>query len=378
MDMANSKSGQKNPVPMVNLRLAVEETRGEWEMNLEQTLDCSTLILGKHVQRFEEEFAAWLGARAVVGVGAGAGAIELCLRAAGLSAKREVMTTSLTSLFTAQAILCAGLTPRFGDVDPDTLLLDPGDVENRITKRTGAVTVVHLYGQPCPLDRFRGLARTLKLALVQDACQAHGATWGGRPLTAYSPYVAYSFYPTKNLGCLGDGGAVATSSHRIAGRLRLLRDGGRKGDQVARIPAVNSRLDEMQAGFLRAFLPRLVRWNEQRLRLAELYDKSFADVPGVRVLRRPVGSVVHLYVLRAERRDKLRRFLAARGIATGIHYPLPLHLHPAFQISAMRRGDLPHAEKACKEIVSLPLWPQMSDDMIGRVADGIRAFYLGA
>ena len=198
-----------------------------------------------------------------------------------------------------------------------------------------------------------------------------------RPFTKASPYVAYSFYPTKNLPCLGDGGAVLTDSRRVADAVRLLRDGGRRGGQVSLVRAVNSRLDEMQACYLRAFLPHLPRWNEERVKLCAWYDQLLADCRGFRPLARRAGSVCHLYVARAKRRGPLRKFLAEHGIMTGVHYPVPLHLQPAFQDCGARRGDFPVAERACREIVSLPLWPGMRRATIEEVAGRVREFYGG-
>jgi dTDP-3-amino-3,4,6-trideoxy-alpha-D-glucose transaminase len=215
--------------------------------------------------------------------------------------------------------------------------------------------------------------------MVQDACQAHGALFNGRePFTRYSPYVVYSFYPTKNLGCLGDGGAVLTSQVGVAERLRLLRDGGRNGGQVSRMAATHSRLDEVQACFLRAFLPKLEEWNAQRAHLARLYDGALAGCSGVRLLERPRGSVHHLYVIRAHRRRALREHLLRRGISTAVHYPCPLHLQPAFRIFGQKRGELPHAERASREILSLPLWPYMQESEACRVTEEVRKFYLGS
>jgi dTDP-4-amino-4,6-dideoxygalactose transaminase len=205
--------------------------------------------------------------------------------------------------------------------------------------------------------------------VVQDACQAHGA-----PLRYLAP-AAFSFYPTKNLPCLGDGGAVLTDSSALADRLRLARDGGRRNDQVSRVAAINSRLDEMQTCYLRAFLPKLEEWNADRARLAALYDEALANCAAVRPLKRRAGSVCHLYVVRVKKRERLRAHLSARGIATGVHYPVPLHLMPAFRDCGSKRGDFPVAEKACREVLSLPLWPYMPDAAVTEVAAAIREFH---
>lgn len=356
---------------MVDLRSMLAATEPAWRANLDRLFERRQFVLGEQAAAFEEELAADWGARFAVAVGSGTAALELSLRAVGLGdSGAEVLLPALTSPFTAQAVLAAGCRPRFADVDAETLLLDPADAESRIRKRTAALLPVHLYGQSAPLPALSKIARRHSLKMVQDACQAHGL-----PLATFSPAVAYSFYPTKNLPCLGDGGAVLTGSRRVADSLRLLRDGGRRGDQLARVRAVNSRLDEMQACYLRAFLPKLPEWNADRRRLASLYDDALAGCPGIRPVRRAANSVCHLYVVRAERRDRLRRHLAAHGIGSGIHYDVPLHLHPAFAGAGLKRGALPVAERACREIVSLPLWPHMPEQAVAEVAQRVREFY---
>jgi dTDP-4-amino-4,6-dideoxygalactose transaminase len=351
------------PIPMVDLQPLLRATEPAWRANLARLAERRRFILGEQVEAFERELASSMQAKFAVGVGTGTSALELCLRAAGLGeSNSEVIVPALTSPFTAQAVLAAGCRPRFVDVDPEHLLIDL----SAIPSRARAVIPVHLYGQPCGLS---GLSR--KLTIVQDACQAHGAA----PFTKASPFTALSFYPTKNLPCLGDGGAVLTDSPRVAAQLKLLRDGGRNGGQVARIRAVNSRLDEMQACYLRAFLPKLAEANAARRRLAGRYDQALTACAGIRPIERRPGSVCHLYVVRAKRRDALRAFLGERGIATGIHYPVPLHLNPAFRAFGPKRGALPVAEKACREIISLPLYPGLSDSAVDEVAAAIRAFY---
>jgi len=352
-------------IPQVNLSPALRETAKAWRAGMRRLFARSHFILGQELRNFEEEFARASGAAHMIGVGSGTAALELCLRDAAV--RGEVLTSALSAPFTAVGICAAGCTPRFADIDPDTLQIDPGDAADRVTARTRALVPVHLYGQTCDLTRLRKLG----LPIIQDACQAHGARFKGKPLTAYSTYVAYSFYPTKNLGCLGDGGAIATDNNAAAARLKSARDGGRRGDQISHSAGINSRLDELQCCFLRAFLPHLTEWNNQRARIAAIYDEQLAGCPGVRLLLRTADCVHHLYVIRAERRDRLRSYLAAQGIGSAIHYPVPLHHHPAFA----QRVRLPNAESAVKEIVSLPIWPHLSDRVARRIADCVRKFY---
>ena len=364
-------------IPIANLKPSLAETKSIWQANLEAMMERGFFILGPEVTRFEEALAPAMGAKFAVGVSSGSTAIEVALRDAGVTeARQEVLTSAMTAPFTGVSIAAAGATPRFADIDPETLQVDANDLGNRIGKKTAALLPVHLYGQPCEIATIARMARGSKLKLIQDACQSHGAM----PFTQYGDYVALSFYPTKNLGCLGDGGAILTDKPVVAKRLRQIRDGGRGSgglpkNQIAYVKGINARLDELQCCYLNAFLPSLEKWNGQRRRLAAVYDEMLADVAGVKLLRRTAESVCHLYVVRASRRDKLREYLAGLGIGTGIHYPVPLHLHPAFAGARQKKGDLPQAEKAAKEIVSLPLWPQLPEEQVREVADAVRRFY---
>jgi dTDP-3-amino-3,4,6-trideoxy-alpha-D-glucose transaminase len=346
-------------IPQANLRPILRATGREWRANLNRVIARAHFILGDELRAFEEEFAAKIGARFAIGVSSGSTAIELSLREAGI--RGEVLTTALTAPFTAVSIKAAGCMPRFCDIDPETLQIDAADAAGRVTAKTRAIVPVHLYGQPCNMQAIRKIG----LPVIQDACQAHGA-----PLNFSTP-VAYSFYPTKNLGALGDGGAIVTNNAAVAKRLRMLRDGGRDGDQIAHIEGINARLDEMQCCFLRAFLPHLEEWNAHRAKIAVIYDDTLGDCSGVTLTRRTAESVNHLYVIRAERRDALKAHLAANGIGSAIHYPVPLHQHPAFA----QKISLPHAERAVKEILSLPLWPYMKEFDARKVARAIRKFY---
>ena len=366
-------------IPVIDLKPGIEQARAAFQVRLEEVLAVPHLILGPQGASFEREFAASTGAPAVAACGSGTAAIELCLRHLGLTrASDEVLTTPLTAPFTGIGITAPGAGIRFADIDPVSLLLDPDDAGNRATRRTRAIVPVHLYGHTCALDRFRALARSFRAVLIQDAAQAHGARFQGRPLTRFGPFVTYSFYPTTNLGGIGDGGAIATAGVAAAARLRSLRDGGRRtgsSGMVSRWKGINSRLDEIQAAWLRAALPFLDDWNARRDLLVARYDEALAGCPGIDLVPRPAGSVNHLYVVCAARRSRLREFLEARGIGSGLHYPVPLHLHPAFRDCRLKRGDLPHAERACREVLSLPLWPQMPLSHVDEVAAAIRCFY---
>ncbi len=355
-------------IPQANLQPALRATAKQWRANLNRVIARGHFILGEELRAFEQEFAAACGARYCVGVSSGSAAIELALREAGIVG--EVLTSALTAPFTAVAIRAAGCTPRFCDIDPETLQIDAGDAAGRVTKKTRAIVPVHLYGQLCSLDAIRWIG----LPVIQDACQAHGAMHNGKALASYSAHVAYSFYPTKNLGALGDGGAILTNKARVADRLRMLRDGGRGGDQVAHMVGINARLDEIQCAFLRAFLPNLSEWNARRAKIAAIYDEQLRDCAGVRLTRRTAETVNHLYVIRAQRRDRLRDYLSRQGIGTAIHYPIPLHRNPAFA----QPIRLPNVERAVREIVSLPLWPYMKESDARKVANRIRAFYRAA
>jgi len=371
----NSPSDRAYPlIPFVRLSTTIESTRPQWEPRLNALMRRAHFVLGEEVASFEREFAQALGAKAAVGVASGTDAISLALRAA--RARGEVCTTALTAPFTGIAILAAGLKIRFCDIEEDSLQLDPASLAENLTSATGAVVAVHLYGQLCRIQEIARLTRSRGIGLVQDACQAHGARVNGSiPLTEFSDSVAYSFYPTKNLGCLGDGGAVATDRKSIDRGVRVLRDGGRRKSHVSWVPGINSRLDEIQACFLRVFLPNLEAWNAERRRLAGIYDQGLSGCPGVQPVRRDAGSVCHLYVVRAERRNALREALLKAGIQTAIHYGTPLHLQPAFAHANQKRGRLPRAEKACQSILSLPLRVGLADHDVCRVVEAVRAFY---
>lgn len=359
---------------MVDLRAALAEAASAIQSHLADMHERGHYILGPHTEAFEREFAAALGATEAAGVGSGTAALELCLRAAGIGQGDEVIVPAMTSLFTAQAVLHCGARLRIADVSPEDLLLTAETIHRAWTPSTRAVIAVHLYGQPCQLEEIADLCRQRNVVLIQDACQAHGSFFQGQPLTHFSPYCAYSFYPTKNLGALGDGGAVVTADPKVAAKVRLLRDGGRMGTQVCQAAGLNSRLSEMQACYLRAFLPFLDGWNTRRRTLAACYASALAPEGPARLLRFTGDSVHHLVVARSPWRDALRTHLSGLGIQTGIHYPVPLHEQPGFLPYASWREEPVEASRAAREILSLPAGPHVSDAMAAHVLEGIASF----
>jgi dTDP-4-amino-4,6-dideoxygalactose transaminase len=360
-------------VPFLDFRSHVTAVRGEIERAVARVLDAGWFVLGPEGEAFERELAGALGAKDCVAVGNGTEAIQLALEALGVGAGDEVITSPLSAAFTALAVERAGARPVFADLDPATLNVAPEAVERALTPRTKALLPVHLYGHPADLDPLLDISRRRGIPLVEDACQAHGARYKGRPVGALSGIGALSFYPTKNLGALGDGGAVLVDDPELAARLRRLRNGG-QSDRYHHVESgVNSRLDELQAAILRTFLVHLPAWTERRRALAALYLRELAGA-AVRLPReQPYASAVyHLFAIRHPRRDALAGALKERGIGTLVHYPIPLHLQPAFRSLGGRPGDLPVAEQAAAEVLSLPLYPELTDEQARAVAAAVR------
>jgi dTDP-4-amino-4,6-dideoxygalactose transaminase len=360
-------------VAFLDLRGHVGALRGEIDAALARVLDSGRFILGPEGEALEAELASRLQAPHCVAVANGTEALQLALEALGVAAGDEVVTSPLTAAFTGLAILRAGARPVFADVDPATLNLAPDAVARALTPRTRAVMPVHLYGHPADLGPLLALSRERGLAVVEDACQAVGALYDGRPVGCLSGIGALSFYPTKNLGALGDGGAVLLDDAQRARRVRMLRNGGQGDRYRHEVVGLNSRLDEMQAAILRVGLRHLPAWTARRRELAAVYFRELADAKVTLPLERPYATAVyHLFVVRHPRRDALMARLKERGVETLIHYPIPLHLQPAFASLGGRPGDCPVAETAAREILSLPLHPGMTDDDARLVAASVR------
>jgi dTDP-4-amino-4,6-dideoxygalactose transaminase len=382
-------------VPFVDLRTQHRQIGPELRQAFERVLERSSFILGPEVERFEAAFSSYLNVTECVAVNSGTAALQLALEALDIGPGHEVITVPYTFIATAEAIWTVRARPVFVDVDPVSYTMDPGQVERAITGRTRALVPVHLYGQPADMDPLLELARRYKLALVEDACQAHGAEYKGRKAGSLGTAGCFSFYPSKNLGGCGEGGAVVTNDPQLAERVRLLRNHGSVSKYEHRFPGYNFRMEGLQAAFLAVKLPRLDEWNERRRKLAQHYDRLLSDSgggeggsrvspPAERSPRRAVQPdiviprempyakhVYHLYVIQADDRVALRQRLAGQGIEAGLHYSIPLHLQEAFRWLGHRQGDFPVCERLAQRILSLPMYPDLTDEALDYVASAV-------
>ncbi|MCL4488745.1 MAG: DegT/DnrJ/EryC1/StrS family aminotransferase [Chloroflexi bacterium] len=365
-------------IPLVDLRKQYAPLRNEILAGFEQVFDKMQLFLGENVQELEREFAEFSGAQFGIGVSDGTAALHIIFRALGIGPGDEVITVSHTFIATVEAILLTGARPVFVDIDPGTCLMDAAQVESKITSRTKAIAPVHLYGQTVDMDPLGEVAARHGLKVVEDACQAHGAEYKGRKAGSLGDAAAFSFYYSKNLGAYGEGGFITTNDDALARRMRMIRDHGSERRYYHDMLGWNGRLDEIQAVVLRAKLPHLAVWNEQRREHARRYTRQLAGTPVIPPAECS-GSrhVFHLYVIRAPRRDQLQEWLKRQGIGTGIHYPVPVHLQKSMRRIGLPAGDLPVTERATEEILSLPMYAELTDPEIEYVTDAIKKFYSG-
>jgi len=335
-------------------------------------------ILGADVEAFEREFASFCGVNFAVGVSSGTDALRLALLALGIKEGDEVIVPANTFIATALAVSYAGAKPVLVDADPKTYNIDISKIENSITARTKVIMPVHLYGNPVEMEKITRLASKHNLKVVEDACQSHGASYGGKKAGALGDAAAFSFYPAKNIGAFGDAGIVVTDNADIRDKLLLLRNYGSRKKYEHDIIGFNSRLDTLQAAVLRVKLPNLESWNDSRRASAEIYRKRLS---GVRSLGLPpedlpgTKQVYHLFIIRTARRDELKDYLKAKGIDTGIHYPIPIHLCPAYASLGLGAGSLPVTERLSREILSLPMFPFMTAEETDYVASEIVSFF---
>lgn len=367
-----------NGVKLVDLGRQYETIKPEIDRALADVLNRTDFVLGEAVRCFEEEFAHYCQAKYAVGLDSGTSALELGLRALGIGPGDEVLVPANSFIASAATVSFTGATPVFVDVDPDTYTMDVRQLARRITPRTKAIMPVHLYGQPAEMDTIMAVAERYGLYVVEDACQAHGARYKGRRVGAIGHVGAFSFYPGKNLGAYGDGGALVTNDSEIAERVRVMRHWGQRERYLHHYKGWNHRLDTIQAAVLRVKLRYLDEWNARRRHWARLYDQLLAGTSIICPKELPSAEhVYHLYVIQVEERDRLQTFLASQGIATGIHYPIPIHLQPAYADLGYRAGDMPVTEHCAARVLSLPLFAELKTEEVEFIADRIRSFVCG-
>ncbi len=355
-------------IPLVDLKAQYRAIQPAIDAAIAQVITNTSFIMGPAVREFEQQFATFCGVDQCIGVSSGTAALTLALRALGIGPGDEVITTAHTFIATAEAICAVGAQPVFADIDPVTYTLDPERFAAAITAATRAVIPVHIYGQPAAMDRINAIAAAHGLAVIEDAAQAHGATWQGQMAGALAHVACFSFYPGKNLGAYGDAGAVTTNDPTLAEQIRSLRNHGRRDKYVHDQVGYGERLDTLQAAILAAKLPHLADWTAARRRLAARYHTLLGGLELILPQEAEgANSAWHLYVVRTPRRDHLLDQLKGRGVEAGIHYPLPLHLQPAFASLGLVAGSLPVTEAVSETCLSLPLYPEMTDAQQDRV-----------
>jgi dTDP-4-amino-4,6-dideoxygalactose transaminase len=359
-------------IPFVDLRAQYLAIRDELTAAVTGVLESGQYVLGPEVEAFEQEFASYCGARHAVAVNSGTSALHLAFLAAGIGPRAEVVTTPLTFVATAAAIGYAGAQPVFVDIDPETLNLDPARIEAALTPRTRAIVPVHLHGRPADMDPILELARRHRLKVIEDAAQVHGAKYKGRRVGALGDLGCFSFYPGKNLGACGEGGAVVTDDPEFDRTLRLLRDWGAGRKYHHDLKGFNYRMEAIQGAILRVKLRHLEAWTEARRSRAAIYDRLLA---GSKVRTPRPGPderhVYHVYAVRVRGRDVVQQALAGRGVQTGIHYPIPVHLQKAYADLGYRPRDFPHAERAAAELLSLPMFAELGDAQVAEAAEAL-------
>ena len=366
-------------IPLVDLKAQYATIREEVRAAIDEVLESMQLTIGPNVRAFDQEFASYIGTKHSIGVGSGTDALQLAIRACGVSPGDEVITVSHTFFATVEAILYASARPILVDVDERSMLMDPAAVANAITARTKAIIPVHLYGRTVDLKSLRQIAQDRNIAVIEDAAQAHGALLDdGTKAGAGGRVGCFSFYCSKNLGAYGEAGSITTNDDRLADELRALREHGQSTRYYHPVVGYNARLDEIQAAILRIKLRRLERWNDRRRALARMYNERLAG-SGIVTPEIPADArrhVFYTYTVRVPggRRDALRKYLGDRGIGTQIHYPVPIHLQQSAEFLGYRQGDFPVTERVAEEVLSLPMFAELTDEQLERVAGAVRDF----
>jgi dTDP-4-amino-4,6-dideoxygalactose transaminase len=373
--------GEPRPIPMIDLKAQLEALRPEIHAAIDRVLSSTAFVFGPDITELEREYADFCGVSDACAVANGTDALHLSLRAYGIGPGDEVVTVANTFIATGEAILLTGATPVFVDVEDDTYTMDPGQLGEAITSRTKLILPVHLYGHPADMTAIGEIARRHDLPVLEDAAQAHGAEWKGRRAGALGHAACFSFYPAKNLGAFGDAGMVTSSDADFVARVRQIANHGagtHRYDNV--VLGTNSRLDSLQAAILRVKLRHLERWTEERRARADTYTRALEGAPGVVLPREhaEARSAWHLYTILAPERDALQAHLRQRGIASAVHYPRPIHLQPSMAAAGGRVGDLPVSERVSRRVLCLPLYPELRDEDIERIAGEVRGFVVRA
>jgi dTDP-4-amino-4,6-dideoxygalactose transaminase len=366
-------------VPFLDLWSQHFPLMGEFNQAIQEVIESSAFAGGRFVAAFEEDFAAYCNIPYAIGVGSGTEALWLSLLACGVGAGDEVITVPSTFMATAEAITHCGARPVFVDVDECTYTMNPDALKPALTAKTKAIIPVHLFGQPADMDPILDFGRTQGLHVIEDACQAHGATYKGKRVGTFGDTACFSFYPGKNLGAFGEAGAIVTSSTELAEKIRILRDHGQERKYFHSLVGWNCRMDGIQAAVLRIKLRQLEAANQRRRNHAAQYDRGFKEFEGVVTPAQAAYArhVYHIYAIRVGNRDETIRSLTDQGIATGIHYPVPVHLQEAYQTLGYTRASFPIAERCAAEFVSLPMYPELTQSQIERVIEGVKEAVVG-
>lgn len=369
-------------IPIFDLKTQYEEIRDEINGAICQVMESGTYIMGHNVLELEREISSYIGTKYAISVANGTDALLLSLHALGIGPGDEVITSPYTFFATAEAVSRVGATPVFADINPGTYNIEPIEIQNKITKRTKAIIPVHIFGQPANMDAIMNTAAKYGLFVIEDACQAFGSSYKGKKSGSIGTVGCFSFFPTKNLGCCGDGGIVVTNDENIAKKISLLRTHGGEKKYVHTVLGYNSRLDEIQAAILRVKLKHVDRWNFKRNQIAHTYNKLLdTDFFARCNMSTPYEDkntyhIYHLYTLCVPERDELKRYLEHKGIAAGVYYPIPLHLQEVYRGLGYVKGDMPNAERMAEKAICLPIGPNLSDSSIKYIVSEIEKFYL--
>ncbi|MCL5018368.1 MAG: DegT/DnrJ/EryC1/StrS family aminotransferase [Candidatus Pacearchaeota archaeon] len=361
-------------IPFLDLKAQYHSIKSEIDSAIQKTLENTAFVLGPEIENFEKEFAAFCGVKYAIAVNSGTAALHLALLSLGIKQGDEVITVPNTFIATAEAISHCGAIPVFCDISEETFNIDENLIESKITSRTKAIIPVHLYGNSCNMDKINEIAKKYNLFVIEDACQAHGAEYKNKRVGSLSNIAAFSFYPGKNLGCYGEGGIIVTNNSELADKCKLYRAHGENPKNTHNVIGYNYRLEGLQGAILRVKLKYLNQWNEQRRKNAEIYTKLLKDIVITPKISENNKSIFHVYSIRHKNRDKLREFLQLKGIATGIHYEKPIHFQKAYAFLNYKESDFPVAEKVTKEILSLPMYPELTESQIEYVCNSIKEF----